>query len=412
MSHKIGRIMLLKEEIELAVNQQKKLFDQNLPLTRREAKSKINQGSRQLEVITGIRRSGKSSLMRQLIDEFAPNFSYLNFEDPRIFDFTVDDFSKLDEILDSSGSPYFFDEIQNVKGWEVYIRQLHDRGQKVFITGSNASLLSRELGTRLTGRYLAYEIFPFSYSEFLEYNAWDDSAENFQNYLDLGGFPEFLRDRNPEILQNLLKDIVFRDIAIRYSIKNTKTLLDITLYLISNVGKEISYNGIKKTFEIGSANTVSDYLNWLEDAYLLFFLPRFSWSAKSISKNPKKVYCIDTGFARANSLSFSKDQGRLLENLVYLIFRKTTYQLFYYREKKECDFVVFEEKACKWAVQVSEKIHSENKNREIEGLFEAMSFFDLKEGFILTLNQEDSLSMDGKVIRIFPVKEFQKKYLP
>ncbi|HCX74118.1 MAG TPA: hypothetical protein DHU93_00410, partial [Algoriphagus sp.] len=114
------------------------------------------------------------------------------------------------------------------------------------------------------------------------------------------------------------------DIAIRYGIKNTKTLLDITLYLISNVGKEISYNGIKKTFEIGSANTVSDYLNWLEDAYLLFFLPRFSWSAKSISKNPKKVYCIDPGFARANSLSFSKDQGRLLENLVYLIFRKTT----------------------------------------------------------------------------------------
>ncbi|WP_100628270.1 ATP-binding protein [Algoriphagus formosus] len=403
--------MLLKEEIELAVNRQKKLFDQKLPLTRREAKSKIKQGSRQIEVITGIRRSGKSSLMRQLIDEFAPNFSYLNFEDPRIFDFTVDDFSKLDEILESSGAPYFFDEIQNVKGWEVYVRQLHDRGQKVFITGSNASLLSRELGTRLTGRYLAYEIFPFSYSEFLEYNAWEDSVENFQNYLDLGGFPEYLRDRNPEILQNLLKDIVFRDIAIRYGIKNTKTLLDVTLYLISNVGKEISYNGIKKTFEIGSANTVSDYLNWLGDAYLLFFLPRFSWSAKSISKNPKKVYCIDTGFARANSLSFSKDQGRLLENLVYLMLRKTSYQLFYFREKKECDFVVFEDKTCKWAIQVSEKIHSENKNREIEGLFEAMNFFDLKEGFILTLDQEDSLSMEGKVIRILPVKEFQKKYL-
>lgn len=403
--------MLLKEEIELAVNRQKKLFDQHLSLTPREAKNKINKGSLQVEVITGIRRSGKSSLMRQLIEESAPKYSYLNFEDPRLFDFTVDDFSKLDEILESSGSPYFFDEIQNVKGWEVYVRQLHDHGKKVFITGSNASLLSRELGTRLTGRYLAYEIFPFSYSEFLEYHAWEDNAESFQNYLDLGGFPEYLRDKNPEILQNLLKDIVFRDIAIRYGIKNTKTLLDITLYLISNVGKEISYNGIKKTFEIGSANTVSDYLNWLEDAYLLFFLPRFSWSAKSISKNPKKVYCIDTGFARANSLSFSKDQGRLLENLVYLIFRKTTYQLFYYREKKECDFVVFEEKTCKWAVQVSEKIHSENKNREIEGLFEAMSFFDLKEGFILTLDQEDSLSVDGKMIRILPIRAFQKIYL-
>ncbi|HCX74119.1 MAG TPA: hypothetical protein DHU93_00415, partial [Algoriphagus sp.] len=154
-----------------------------------EAKNKINQGSQQIEVITGIRRSGKSSLMRQLIEEYDPNYSYLNFEDPRLFDFTVDDFSKLDEILESSGSPYFFDEIQNVKGWEVYVRQLHDNGQKVFITGSNASLLSRELGTRLTGRYLAYEIFPFSYSEFLKYHAWEDNAENFQNYLDLGGFP-------------------------------------------------------------------------------------------------------------------------------------------------------------------------------------------------------------------------------
>lgn len=402
--------MLLKEEIELAVNRQKKLFDQNLSLIRREAKSKINQGSRHIEVITGIRRSGKSSLMRQLIDEFSPNFSYLNFEDPRIFDFTVVDFSKLDEILESSGPPYFFDEIQNVKGWEVYVRQLHDRGQKVFITGSNASLLSRELGTRLTGRYLAYEIFPFSYSEFLAYWNWEDNAENFQNYLDLGGFPEYLRDRNPEILQNLLKDIVFRDIAIRYSIKNTKTLLDITLYLISNVGKEISYNGIKKTFAVGSANTVSDYLNWLEDAYLLFFLPRFSWSAKSISKNPKKVYCIDTGFARANSLSFSKDQGRLLENLVYLILRKTSFQLFYFREKKECDFVVFEEKTCRWAIQVSEKIHSENKNREVEGLLEAMSLFDLKEGIILTLDQKDTLIRDGQTIQILPIRVFLKEH--
>jgi hypothetical protein len=149
-------------------------------------------------------------------------------------------------------------------------------------------LLSRELGTRLIGRYLAYEIFPFSYYEFLEYSGKLDDLESFVEYLSLGGFPKYLRDKNPEVHQNLLKDIVFRDITIRYSIKNTKTLMGIMLSLISNVGKEMSFNSLKKTFDVGWATTVSDYLSWLEDAYLLFFLRRFSWSAKSISKNPGK----------------------------------------------------------------------------------------------------------------------------
>ncbi|MBN3580936.1 ATP-binding protein [Algoriphagus aestuarii] len=403
--------MILKEEIAAAVEGQKKIFSREMSLTKREAKSTIKPNSTHIEVITGIRRCGKSTFMRQIISDTQSSFSFLNFEDPRIYGFEVSDFPKLDEVFGEEASTYYFDEIQNVPGWEVYVRQLHDRGEKVYITGSNASLLSKELGTRLTGRYLAHEIFPFSYQEFLDYYAKSDEPESFEEYLNSGGFPEFLRDKNPEVLQNLLKDIVFRDIAIRYSIKNTKTLMDITLFLISNVGKEMSFNSLKKTFDVGSATTVSDYLSWLEDAYLLFFLPRFSWSAKSISKNPKKVYCIDTGFAKANSLSFSKDQGRLLENLVYLLLRKTNLKMYYFRERKECDFVVFDGEYCKWLIQVTEKVHVDNQRREIDGLLEAMVFFGKTEGFILTLNQTDSLSTDGKTVQVLPVKDFLRDYI-
>ena len=150
----------------------------------------------------------------------------------------------------------------------------------------------------------------------------------------------------------LLKDILFRDIAIRHGIKNTGILMEIVLFLVSNVGKEVSFNGIKNTFNVGSPATVSDYLSWMEDAYFLFFHPRFSWSAKSVSINPKKVYRNDTGFAKSNSLSFTKDEGRLLENLVYLNLRKKFQKLFYFRERQECDFVVFDGNRCQWVIQV------------------------------------------------------------
>ncbi len=403
--------MILKEEIAAAVGRQRKVVSKSFALTKREASSRMKPTSTHIEVITGIRRCGKSTLMRQLIAETKPSFSYLNFEDTRIFGFEISDFPKLDEVFGEERSVYFFDEIQNVPGWEVYVRQLHDRGEKVYVTGSNASLLSSELGTRLTGRHLAHEIFPFSYTEFLDYDQRPDSPESFQEYLLSGGFPEYLRDQNPEVLQNLLKDIVFRDIAIRYGIKNTKTLMDITLFLISNVGKTTSFNSLRKTFEVGSPTTVSDYLSWLEDSYLLFFLPRFSWSAKSISKNPKKVYCIDTGFARANSLSFSDDRGRLLENLVYILLRKTKLDLYYFKEMKECDFVVFEGNSCKWLIQVTERLHSDNQKREMDGLLEAMGFFEKSEGFILTLDQRDRLALGEKTIHILPVKDFLASYI-
>jgi predicted AAA+ superfamily ATPase len=398
--------MVFKEDIEAAYDGQKRVLAKDFGLIKRDMLETFKPSSTHVEVISGIRRSGKSTLMRQIVKKYFEKVSYFNFEDSRVFGFEVGDFSKLDEVMGEEIEAYFFDEIQNVEGWEIFVRQLHERGEKVFVTGSNASLLSREMGTRLTGRYLSHEVFPFSYREYLVFLDLEDSQENFSEYLIKGGFPEFLRDQNPEILQMLLKDILFRDIAVRYGIKNTHVLMDIALFLVSNIGKEVSFNGLRKTFNVGSPTTVSDYLSWMEDSYLLFFLPRFSWSSKSISKNPKKVYCIDNGFAKSNSLSFTKDRGRLLENLVYLNLRKKYQKLFYFKDRRECDFVVFEGSECKWLIQVTENLHPDNRDREVEGLVEAIHFFEMDKGFIITLAQNDKLIIKEKRIVIQDVRSF------
>ena len=396
--------MLLRSEIEDVFHAQQKALKKELLTSRNYLVENTFKG-KQVEVISGIRRSGKSTLMRMIMAHYAPNVICFNFEDSRIFGFEVSDFKKLDELMGETHPVYFFDEIQNVENWEIFVRQLHERGEKVFVTGSNASLLSKELGTKLTGRYLSHELFPFAYNEFLEHTNQENNLASFENYRKLGGFPEFLDTQNTDVLQTLLRDILFRDIAIRYGIRNTKTLFDIALHLLSNVGKETTYNRLRKTFGIGSTNSVSDYLKWLEDTYILFFLPRFSWSPKSVLVNPRKVYAIDTGFIQANTMSHSADSGRLLENMVYLYLRQKNTELFYFREKGECDFVVMEKGNCKQVLQVCEEIHSDNKNREINGLIEAMNFFDLEEGVIYTLDQEDEFVIEGKKIKVKKVRD-------
>lgn len=400
--------MVLKSDIEKALNMQRQILNMESKLSMREELQHVNRNESHILVVSGIRRCGKSSLLKLLMRDSNAEYLFLNFEDSRIFQFQLSDFNKLDEIVAPEVQTYFFDEIQNVENWEIYIRQLHDRGKKIFITGSNASLLSKELGTRLTGRYLTKELFPFSYTEFLNLKKLPDELTSFEKYIQLGGFPEFLASNNPEILQNLVKDIVFRDIAIRYGIKNSKTLMDITLFLLSNVGKETTYNRLKNAFEVGSANSVSDYLKWLEDCYLLFFLKKFSWSAKSIAVNPRKVYGIDTGLIQANSLSFTSDKGRLFENAVFLFLRRKRFDLYYFKENSECDFVVFNQGVCTMLVQVCEEIHSDNQHREVKGLVEAMHFFQLEIGYIVTKNQSDSLEIDGKKVVLIPVIDWMK----
>lgn len=401
--------MVLKSEIEASYIKQQELIARKTNFIERYYLPKIQPKSSHIEVISGIRRCGKSTLLRQVMQTCKKEIAYFNFEDPRVFNFELSDFEKLDEIIGHNKAAYFFDEIQNVASWELYIRQLHDRGEKVYITGSNASLLSKELGTRLTGRHLRHELFPFSYAEYLEFTKSKNNIKSLENYIEHGGFPEFLRDENPEVLQLLLKDIVLRDVAIRYGIKNTKTLMDLTLYLLSNVGAECTYNSLSKALNIPSANTVLNYLTWLEDSYVLFFLPKFSYKAKNISVNARKVYAIDTGFVNANTLSFSKNKGRLLENLVYIHLRKHYMKLFYFKEKRECDFVVFEKEKCKYIIQVCEEINNDNKEREFAGLLEAMSFFEKKIGLIVTKNQKDEINTHWGKVKLVPIIDFLDK---
>jgi len=404
--------MLLKSEIEQAFLKQQEQF---LAMPAQEVSRFVDYSnffkSGMIEVISGIRRAGKSVLLQQIRKSISEKSVFMNFEDPRIFNFEIGDFPKLDEIIGDSTSYYFFDEIQNVEHWEQYIRQLHDRGKKVFITGSNASLLSKDLGTRLTGRYIHHELFPFSFDEFKTFHQLSNSVSSFESYLLKGGFPEFNKTEQVESLQPLFKDILLRDIAIRYGIRNTRSLLEIAFFLISTIGKEYTYTGLKKAFSFGSVNTVSDYLQWMEDAYLFFYLPRFSWSAKSSLSNPRKVYSIDTALARLSSLSYSKDSGRLFENAVFLHLRRQNLRISYFRENKECDFITFKYNNYHQVIQVCTDITSDNKKRETEGLLEAMNFFDKNEGFIITQHQKDEFIFDGKHILLVPAHEYFENFL-
>jgi len=387
---------------EIIISQRDYLNKQDIGISR-EKEIKIEDSFALL--ITGIRRCGKSTFLNQILKKQKKSY-YLNLEDPRLEGFELTDFNKVEQIFKEiygEGGVYFFDEIQNIEKWEKFIRYLVDKKEKIIITGSNASLLSREMGTKLTGRHLQNELFPFSYGEFLTIKKESSSLKSFEEYLTKGGFPEYLIKENPAILHELLSDVVLKDIAVRFGIKNTRILNKIAVYLISNVGKEFSYNSIKNMFEIKSVQSVIDYISYFEDAYLVFTIPRFSYSYKKQQVNPKKVYSIDNGFSYINSASFSKDKGKMLENIVFLKLRRRFKDIFYFQEKRECDFVVKEKDKIIKAIQVCFDFNEENKDREINGLMEALEKFNLKEGIILTNRQEDEFKVKNKVIKVLLV---------
>ncbi len=397
--------MINKETIAEVITLQREALNRAEIGTLREEIKEIRVIDSFALIITGVRRCGKSTLLHQLIKNQKKVY-YLNLEDPRLGGFDLNDFNKLEAIMEElygRGGIYFFDEIQNVPQWEKFIRYLIDKKEKIVITGSNASLLSKELGTRLTGRHLKYELFPFSFKEFLSIKKDKPSLDSFKEYLSQGGFPEFLKKNNSAILHELLSDIVMKDIAIRFNIKNTEILKKIAVFLISNVGTEFSYNSIKKMFAIKSVQSVIDYVSFFEDAYLLFSIPRFSYSFKQQQVNPKKVYSIDNGFSNSNSASFSKDNGKMLENLVFLALRRKHKNIFYFQDKNECDFVIKEKEKITQAIQVCYDLNEENKDREINGMLEALKEFKLSKGLILTFKQDDEFKVEGKTIKVLPV---------
>ncbi len=341
-------------------------------------------------VVTGIRRCGKSTLLQQSLKNVEKKI-FLNFEDTRLEGFELNDFKKLEQIAFAEKATCFaFDEIQNIEGWEKYIRSAHDKGFQIFITGSNASLLSRELGTKLTGRHIQTELFPFNYKEYLLMTKEKAGINSFSNYLTGGGFPEFLITRDNEYLRTLLRDIVIRDIAVRRNIKNEQIILKLAMHLISNVGKEVSFNNISKVLGIKSVRTTIDYCDYLKESYLFDFIPRFSFSIKQQQVNPRKVYSVDTGLARANSLSFSEDLGRMLENTVYIKLRQESKDILYFNDGgSECDFLLRKNEKITTAIQVCWQLTDDNLEREIKGLQSAIAMTKAQNGIIVTFDQDD-----------------------
>jgi predicted AAA+ superfamily ATPase len=396
---------MLKETLRGVVKSQRNelsLFDKGIE---REIYPKIQLDLPLALVVSGVRRCGKSTLLRQLMGK-AEGYYYFNFEDPRIVNFEVGDFQKLDEVFHEEYGDqkhYFFDEIQNVQKWELFVRAMLDKKKHFIITGSNASLLSRELGSRLTGRHLKQELFPFSYREFLKLTGKEANVSSFQEHIVKGGFPEYLKIGRAEVLQELLNDILVRDIAVRHKLRNIKTIKEIALYLLTNAGKEFSYTSLKKTFSLGSTNSAISFVSYFEDSYLLFTIPRFDYSLKKQLVSPKKAYNIDNGMSNTNSSSFSEDKGRMLENTVFLNLRREYSDIYYFREKNECDFVIKEGTDITQAVQVCYELNEDNKDRETKGLTEAMDKFKLNKGLLLTYDQEDSLKANGNDIVVEPV---------
>lgn len=368
-------------------------------------------------ILSGIRRSGKSTIQRIL--QSSSDY-YFNFDDERLVQFQVSDFQILLEVfieLFGDQTKFYFDEIQNIEGWERFIRRLYEQGKKIYITGSNAKLLSKELGTHLTGRYIQLEVFPLSFFEIINHQypeAFSKKAlstidvgmilHHFSNYLNNGGIPEYVEFEKSEYLKNLLEGILYRDIIVRYKIQDEKTLKETVYYLASNIGKEFSYTNLAKTVGLHSPHTIVNYCNYLEQCYLCFFIFRYNHSLQKQLQSNKKCYMIDPALIRMTGFRVSEDRGRFLENVVFLHLKMQMKEIYFHKDKKECDFILREGNQIVQAIQVTTTLaHPEVRKREIEGLTEAMEAYNLQNGIILTETETELIKIDEFQISVVPI---------
>lgn len=376
----------------------------------------------QITVVSGIRRSGKSTLLAQFSKKFE-NFYYFNFDDDRIAGFAIEDFQELMVAFQKlyPSKVIFLDEIQNVEGWERFIRRIYDEGYKIFITGSNAKLLSSELATHLTGRYVKIELYPFSFKEFLQFKKVDykkktsavkaEIMKYFEEYLKVGGFPDFLKYNDDEFLKRIYNDILYKDLLVRFKIKEVKAFKELAAFLFTNFTKEMSYNSLKNILGFKSLTSVKNYIDFMQESFLVFELYKYDFSLKKQFVSDKKAYVIDNGLRNIISFYFSEDAGKLLENLVFLELKRRGGEIYYYKNKKECDFLIKDKSRIIQTIQVSRDMEPGiNRDREFGGLMEAMKEFNLKEGIILTQYQEDAVKKDNFIIKIVPVWKWLLDY--
>lgn len=394
-------------------NSRKHLISRNI-----ELEGYIN--TQQVVVISGIRRCGKSSLLYLIKEEMKlkePEYCYFNFDDERIIPETsvLNDIYNLHFELYGQEPVLFLDEIQNINSWEKFVNRMYEQGVKVFVTGSNAKLLSSEISTSLTGRNKLIELFPFSFSEFLRFMERDYHLDrltpkikslllkDFNHYAETGGFPLVVKENDTELINAYFQDILYRDIISRYRLSQVAEIKQIGLYFASNIGKLFSYNTLQKISGVKSLSSIKDYLEYYEQSYLFFYLKKFDYAVKKQIMNPKKAYTIDPAFANRLGFHFSENKGRILENLVYIELLRRGKEVYYFAGKNECDFLVKDGLKITGAIQVTYQLDASNSEREYKGLKEAMLIHQLGQGLLLTADETTSNNEIPEGIKILPV---------
>ncbi len=387
----------------------------------------------EIVVISGVRRSGKSTLLLQFCESLIKkgtrkkDILIINLEDPRFRDLNLELLNQVYEIYLTELAPgknhyVVLDEVQVIPGWEKFARFLYENKKvHVFVTGSSSKLLASEYSTTLAGRHVDIEIFPLSFVEFLGFKGTEiknnlDAVEQrhalkrgVKEFLEFGGFPKVTllqneRDKN-ELLTSYFRDITIKDVVKRYRIKEVGKLEELAKYYLTNVSCVQSFNKTKNIIGL-SLDTVERFSHYLENAYFVYFVRKFSFKTKEQILNPRKIYCIDLGLRNAVSFQFKEEMGRLAENIAFIELKRRKKDIFYWKDKqqREVDFVVREGKKIKQLVQVCWNIDDEKtREREIHALLSAMELFKLKEGLVITEDKEEEESIKGQKIRFVPL---------
>ncbi|MEM4258319.1 MAG: ATP-binding protein [Candidatus Thermoplasmatota archaeon] len=389
----------------------------------------------QIICITGVRRCGKSTLIKQVAHKLSEqkgknNTLIVNFEDERFTDRTLQTLRDIYDCYQEKVQPtekkplLFLDEIQNVSEWERFVRGMHERKEaSLLVSGSSSKLLSAELATLLTGRHIIFTLYPLSFKEFLFFNnisirseldvvtSRSDIKKLLTEYLGNGGFPEVvLSTEKKRILLSYFDTIITRDIIERFRIREREKIRSLAKFYLTNMSSSVTFNKVAQFLSL-PLTTVERFSSYLESAYLLFFIKRYSPSFKEQEKAPRKVYAIDSGLSNAIGFRFIENQGRLMENVVAVELKRrqtmnSALEVFYWKDyqQREVDFILKEGTKIRQLIQVTATIENMNtKEREVRSLLKAMDEFSLEEGLILTDDFDGEEQINGKKIRYKPL---------
>ena len=379
-----------------------------------------------IKLITGPRRVGKSTQALLMLRD--KNFAYLNFDNYSLLDAWDADLvmRMLDDVY--PGYEYILlDEVQNLDAWDLWVSELYRKGKNLVITGSNARMLSSEMATVLTGKYLQVEMLPFSLEEFFDWNKIDlhsvkpeqktDSQVLMDDYLRNGGYPEVVASRQltRSYLDTLFDSIIWKDVAKRHNVRNVTDLNNLAMYLVSNFCNPVSANELTAELGFSSVNTTKKYMDYLHEPYIFYYLSRYNNKLKLMKKAPRKVYVVDNGFVASKAFSLSDNLGRLLENQVFIELIRRGYDvektMFYYRSRndKEVDFVLRKGTSIERLVQVCYDMSSpKTEKREVDSIIDCAGELKCSNLTILTYNDKRIIEKDGYKIEVVPIWEFIK----